>query len=69
MCAGTIEGGLKVRAKVLAKDPDYYKKIALKSQVAWDKNGRKPRGFACNPERAKVAGAIGGTKSRRKKRV
>lgn len=60
---------MKVKAKLLAKDPDYYKKIALKSQEAWDRNGRKPRGFACDPERAKVAGAIGGAKSRRKKRV
>jgi uncharacterized protein len=67
--SGNRIGGLKVRTKLLAKDPDYYKKIALKSQDAWVRNGKRPRGFACDPERAKVAGAIGGAKSRRKKRV
>ena len=60
---------MKVKAKLLAKDPDYYKKIALKSQEAWDKNGRKPRGFEYDRDLAVRAGAIGGTKSRRKKRV
>lgn len=31
---------------------DYYARIALESQKAWDKNGRKPRGFASmSPER------------------
>lgn len=60
---------MKVKAKLLAKDPDYYKKIALKSQEAWDRNGRKPRGFEYDNDLAVRAGAIGGKKSRRKKRV
>lgn len=67
--SGNRIGGLKVRTKLLAKDPDYYKKIALKSQDAWVRNGKRPRGFAVNQELARLAGAKGGAKSRRKKRV
>lgn len=35
--AGTREGGLKVRAKLLAADPDYYSRIGTKG-------GAKSRG-------------------------
>lgn len=62
---GTIEGGQKAAAKNLAKDPDFYRKIALKAQEKWKANGRKPRGFAYDPELARVAGAKGGRASRK----
>jgi hypothetical protein len=54
----------------------FYADIALKAQEAWDKNGRKPRGFASDAvgadgltgkERASIAGAKGGRISRRTK--
>ena len=66
--AGTKAGGLKAAKKNLAKDPDFYRKIALKAQKAWEENGRKPRGFAANPELARIAGAKGGKISRRTKK-
>lgn len=62
---GTREGGLKARDKNLAKDPDFYKKIALKAQESWERNGRKPRGFAADRELASLAGQKGGYISRR----
>lgn len=66
--AGTREGGKKAAAKNLANDPDFYKRIGKKGAEAYnaqDKLERKPRGFAFNPELARVAGAKGGQKSRR----
>lgn len=61
----TRAGGLKVRDANLARDPDHYKKIG--------KLGGKAKfpgkGFAANPELARIAGARGGTISRRKKSV
>lgn len=71
--AGTREGGLKARARNLARDPNWYKKIGAKGGA----NGKGPGykgGFASNEvgedgltgrERAKLAGAIGGKRSRR----
>ncbi|MBM3210055.1 hypothetical protein FJZ39_01775 [Candidatus Saccharibacteria bacterium] len=60
--AGTKAGGLKAKAKNLAKDPDFYAKIG-------SKGGQKGRtgGFAANPELARIAGAKGGRVSRRRK--
>ena len=67
--AGTKAGALKSRATILAKDPDFYKRIGQKG----GQNGRTG-GFACSEvgedgltgaERAKVAGAKGGRISRR----
>lgn len=63
---GTVSGGLKAAKKNKAKDPDFYRKIALLSQDSWERNGKKPRGFAANRELAKMAGRKGGTISRRK---
>lgn len=40
---------------------------ALLAQKSWALNGRKPRGFAANRERARQAGAKGGRLSRRSK--
>ena len=60
--AGTKEGGMKSKAKNLAKDPEFYAKIGAKG-------GKKSRGggFAANPELARIAGARGGKISRRGK--
>lgn len=71
--AGTREGGLKARARNLARDPNWYKKIGAKGGA----NGKGPGykgGFASNEvgedgltgrQRAKLAGAVGGKRSRR----
>lgn len=71
--AGTREGGLKARARNLARDPNWYKKIGAKGGAA----GKGPDytgGFASDTvgedgltgkQRAKLAGAIGGKRSRR----
>ena len=67
--AGTKAGALKSRATILAKDPEFYKRIGQKG----GQNGRTG-GFACTEvgndgltgaERAKIAGAKGGKISRR----
>lgn len=71
--AGNKIGGLKAKAKNTARDPDFYKRIGSKG----GKNG-KTGGFASEVvgkdgltghERAMIAGAKGGTISRRRKRV
>lgn len=67
--AGTKEGGLKVREKNLAKDPNYYVKIGAKGGLKEtplkgfgsplvDKNG------LTGAQRASVYGAEGGRRSR-----
>lgn len=70
--AGTKAGGLKAAAKNLAKDPLFYNKIGRRG----GENGNTG-GFASDKvgkdgltgrERSSVAGAKGGTISRRKKR-
>jgi general stress protein YciG len=60
--AGTKIGGQKAAAKNLANDPNFYAKIGAKGGA----NGRTG-GFAANPELARIAGAKGGRKSRRRK--
>jgi hypothetical protein len=60
--AGTKIGGQKAAAKNLARDPNFYAKIGKKG----GENG-STGGFAANPELARIAGAIGGRISRRKK--
>lgn len=69
--AGTKEGGQKARDKNLAIDPNFYSNIGRKG----GKNG-KTGGFASDAvgedgltgkERARIAGAKGGRKSRRTK--
>ena len=44
---------------------DFYQRIGKLSNASWEKNGRKPRGFAANPELARIAGRKGGLKSKR----
>lgn len=62
--SGCREGGLKAKAKLLAKDKDFYRKIGRKGGSA---ETSEPKGFACNPERARIAGAKGGRISKRGK--
>lgn len=62
--AGTVLGGKKAAAKIKAKDPDFYMKIGSKG----GRNGNTG-GFAANLELARIAGAIGGRKSKRGKVV
>ena len=67
--AGTLQGGK--RAAQTNKErhgEDFYRRIGKLSNASWEKNGRKPRGFAANPELARVAGRRGGLKSRRGKK-
>lgn len=67
--AGTVAGGKKAsQTNKERHGEDFYKKLAFKAQESWDKNGRKPRGFSVNRELAIIAGARGGTISRRKKK-
>lgn len=61
--AGTPTGGAKAAATNKAKyGSDFYAEIGRKG----GKNGHTG-GFAANPELARIAGAIGGRKSRRGK--
>lgn len=62
--AGTKAGGQKAAAKNLARDPFFYAKIGAKG----GRNGNTG-GFAANRELARIAGAIGGRTSRRRKAV
>jgi len=59
--SGTAEGAAKVKAKILARDPDFYKRIGTIGG-----QNSLGTGFAMNRELAKVAGAAGGRKSSRK---
>lgn len=60
--AGNITGGKKAAAKNLAKDPNFYKEIGRKGGSA---PTTKPKGFAANPELARISGQKGGKISRR----
>ena len=61
--AGTVAGGKKAAASNKANHgEDFYSRIGAKG----GKNGRTG-GFAANPELARIAGRLGGLKSRRKK--
>lgn len=61
---GTVAGGKKAAAKNLANDPNFYARIGR----IGGSNGRTG-GFAANPDLARIAGAMGGRKTRRKKKV
>ena len=58
--AGTKAGGQKAAAKNLAKDPSFYAKIGAKG----GRNGNTG-GFAADNVRARTAGSMGGTYSRK----
>ena len=65
--AQTKAGGAKTAATNKERyGEDFYQRIGKLSNASWEKNGRKPRGFAANPELASAAGIIGGRKSRRR---
>ena len=64
--AGTKAGAAKAAQTNKERNgEDFYQRIGKLSNAGWEKNGRKPRGFAANPELARVAGRRGGLKSRR----
>lgn len=67
--AGTKAGGAKAAKTNKEKHgADFYSRIALESQKAWNENGRKDRGFAVMPQEKRVeAGRKGGRASRRTK--
>jgi len=68
--SGTINGGKTTAQKNLAKDPDFYRKIALLSQQKWIENGRKPRGFSVmDKDKLRAISVKAGTKSRKPKKV
>ena len=52
--ANTKEGGIKARDKMLARDPDYYKKIGTIGGRAC-----VSKGFGANPQLAREAGYKG----------
>lgn len=61
--AGTREGGLKACETTRKRNgEDFYARIGAKGGST---PTTKPKGFAANPELAKVAGRKGGTISRR----
>lgn len=62
--SGTKIGAAKAAAKILARDPDHFKRIGSKGGKA---PSDKPKGFAANPELARIAGARGGKISRKNK--
>lgn len=57
--AGTRQGGLQVRDKVLKRDPDYYKKLG-----ALGGRNSHTGGFYDNREAAQAAGSKGGSNRR-----
>lgn len=61
--SGTKAGGEKARATILARDPDFYKKIG----AVGGKKGTTG-GFAANPALAAIAGKKGGSLSRRRRK-
>lgn len=62
--SGNSEGSKKAVATILARDPDFYKKIGAKS---WDNPDRSHEtGFALVPEKLrKELGAKGGSKTKK----
>ena len=63
---GTKIGGKKAAQTTKERHgEDFYQRIGKLANEAWEKNGRKPRGFAANRELARSAGRTGGLKSRR----
>lgn len=59
----TPEGAKKAVAKILAKNPNFFKEIGRKGGSVVTE---KPKGFAADPERARWAGSKGGKISSRK---
>ena len=57
--AGTRVGGLKAAQKILARDPDHYRKIGTKGGLT---TTDKPKGFAARPDIASKAARLGSRK-------
>ena len=57
--AGTRDGGKKAAARLLAKDPDYYKKLAQRVRSR-GRSANHPAVFEAGTARARVEGAKGG---------
>ena len=64
--AGNKAGGLKAAAKNKANNPNFYAEIGRRGGSA---KTDKLKGFAANPELARIAGQKGGKASRRPKKV
>ena len=64
--AGNKAGGLKAAAKNKKNNPNFYAEIGA---IGGSKPTTKPKGFAANPELARIAGQKGGKASRRPKKV
>lgn len=66
--AGTREGGIKSAKKTKENHgDDFFRKIGAKGGSRTHLSGAKPKGFATNPELARISGAKGGRISRRGK--
>lgn len=63
--SGTPAGGKLAAQRNLAKDPLFYKRIGSRGGSA---PHSEPRGFAADPEKARLSGAKGGRISKRKKK-
>lgn len=68
--SGNKTGGLKARDTILARDPDYYRRIG---KLGGSATSDRPRGFAylagVDPAKLSEVSAKGGSKSRRRKRT
>lgn len=64
--SGTYEGGLKARNTNLKNNPNFYSEIGRKGGSRGKKDGTI-KGFARNPELARLAGAMGGKNVKRGK--
>ena len=60
--SGSVSGGKLAAQKNLAKDPDFYRKLGSRGGKA---QTTKPKGFAANLERARIAGRKSGEISRK----
>jgi general stress protein YciG len=71
--SGTRIGGLKARDKNIAKDPDFYRKLGKIGGVRGTTGGYASNKIGkdglTGPERSKISGKLGGTISRRKKKL
>ena len=65
--SGTKAGGVKAAQTNKERyGKDFYKQIAKESAKAWERNGKKPKGFAAYHELAPIAGKKGGAITKRK---
>jgi general stress protein YciG len=67
--SGNKIGAAKAKAKLLERDPDYFKNLGKLGGSKTMAQGAKPKGFAADPEKASEWGKIGGQISRRGKSV